>query len=307
MLIVAALGGNALLQRGQKLSVETQFANARKAAAVLAQLAKKHQLVITHGNGPQVGNIMLQVEAALGRAYPVPLHVAVAESEGEIGYILEQSLLNELARRKLKKRIASMLTQVLVGKNDPAFQNPTKPIGPYYGKQHADALARKGFSMTKINGGYRRVVPSPKPLEILEAEAIRKLVKMGILVIAAGGGGIPVHRKGKALTGIDAVIDKDRASAVLARDVRADMLLIVTDVPCTYLDYGTKNQKAIRCMTVSQARHYIHEGHFAEGSMLPKVEAAADFVAHGGRKAVITDFASAEKALRGKAGTTMVK
>ncbi len=183
-----------------------------------------------------------------------------------------------------------MLTQVLVNKNDTAFRNPTKPIGHYYSKRHALLLKKKGFTLKKINGGYRRVVPSPKPLQIVEANVIRKLVRMGVIAIAAGGGGIPVYKKNSKLVGIDAVIDKDFASSCLAKSINADALLILTDVPCAYLNYRKKSQEAVRSMTVKQARRYIREGHFAEGSMLPKVEAAVDFISHGGKKAVITNF-----------------
>ncbi len=300
VMLVIALGGNALLRRGERLSVDAQKRNARNAAKSVAKLAKKHQLVITHGNGPQVGNIMIQVEAALGKAYPVPLHVAVADSEGEIGYLLEQALYNEL-----KRPAVSILTQVIVDKKDPAFRNPTKPIGPYYSKKESVVLKRKGYAMKKINGGYRRVVASPKPLRVVEAPIIRKLASMGVVTIAAGGGGIPVFKK-NGLHGIDAVVDKDMASACLAKSIGAKMLLILTDVPCAYMNYGKKNQKALNKISVKDVKKLLNEGHFPEGSMGPKIEAAVEFAEAGG-EAIITNFSSLREALRGKAGTTVMR
>ncbi len=299
MLAVIALGGNALLQKGEKLSIETQEKNIRNAVKSIKEIAKRHSIVLTHGNGPQVGNIMIQVEAALGKAYPVPLHIAVAESEGEIGYLLEQALYNEL-----KKPIVSILTQVIVDKNDAAFKKPTKPIGPYYSKKEMTILRKKGYIMKKINGGYRRVVASPKPLRVVEAPVIRKLASMNVIAIAAGGGGIPVYKK-HGLHGIDAVIDKDLASACLAKSIGAKILLILTDVPCAYLNYGKKNQKAINKISMKEAKQLLAEGQFPAGSMGPKIEAAIGFAEAGG-KTIITNFSSLHSALKGKAGTTIV-
>lgn len=300
MLVVIALGGNALLRRGETLSLEMQEKNVRLAAKSIKKMAKNNHIVITHGNGPQVGNIMIQVESALGKAYPVPLHVAVAESEGEIGYLLEQALYNEL-----KKPVVSILTQVIVNRKDPAFRNPTKPIGPYYNARHARLLEKKGYRMKKVNGGYRRVVASPRPLKIVEAPVIKKLVSLDTVAIAAGGGGIPVY-KAHELHGIDAVIDKDLASTCLAKSINAKLLLILTDVPNVYINYGKKTQKTLGKLTVKEARKLLKGGHFPPGSMGPKIEAAIDFAGHGG-KAIITNFASLNKALKGKAGTIVVK
>ena len=299
MLVVIALGGNALLKRGEPLSYDAQEKNVELAAKSIKNIAKNHKIVITHGNGPQVGNIMIQVESALGKAYPVPLHVAVAESEGEIGYLLEQALYNEL-----KKPVASILTQVIINKNDIAFKNPTKPIGPYYSKKESELLKKKCYAMKKINGSYRRVVASPKPLSIVEAPIIKKLASMGIITIAAGGGGIPVFKK-HGLHGIDAVVDKDLASACLAKSINADMLIILTDVPCVYLNYGKKNQSALRKLSIKEARKLLKEGHFPEGSMGPKIEAVIEFAETGG-KAIITNFSSLREALHGKSGTVVM-
>ena len=238
---VVALGGNAILRRKDRASVDAQFRNVRKAAAGIERLRKKYRLILTHGNGPQVGNIMVRSELALGKAYAVPLHVAVAESEGEIGYIMQQVLQN-----RLRETVVSLLTQVLVRRDDEAFRKPTKPIGPFYSKQQASRLRRKGMTIQKIDHGYRRVVPSPRPREIIEADAIRKLSHLHCLVIAAGGGGIPVIREKGKLRGVDAVIDKDRAAACLARNVKADALFLLTDVPCAYINYGTKKQKQVK-------------------------------------------------------------
>ena len=296
MLIVIALGGNALLKRGEKLSIGTQEKNVRAAVKSIKNITKKHHAVVTFGNAPQVGNIMIQVESALGKAYPVPLHVAVAESEGEIGYLLVQALHNEL-----KKPVVSILTQVIVDKNDAAFKNPTKPIGPYYSKKEMTILREKGYSMKKINGGYRRVVASPKPIKIIEAPVIKKLTSMNVIAIAAGGGGIPVYKK-HGLHGIDAVIDKDLASACLAKSIGAQLLLILTDVPCAYINYGKKNQKELRKLSIKEAKKLLKEGHFPAGSMGPKIQASIEFAESGG-KAIITNFASLKKAMKGKAGT----
>jgi carbamate kinase len=297
---VVALGGNAIMRKSDK-TIEQQFANTRAAVRSILFLAKKYNLVITHGNGPQVGNILIQVESAMGKAYPIPLSVAVAESQGQIGYMIEQAIQNELQ----KKAAVSVLTQVLVDKNDPAFKRPTKPVGPFYTKEHAMLLKRKGFTvMSDAGRGWRRVVPSPQPLKIVEAGAIKDIVRKGIVVIAAGGGGIPVYKSGRRLVGIDAVIDKDLASLCLAKSIKADLLIILTDVDNVYLNYGTARQRPIRKLTIKEAQKYMK--HFAEGSMKPKIMAAMEFV-KSGRHAVITSPRSLKAALKGKAGTWIVK
>lgn len=297
MLAVVALGGNALLKRSEK-SFDKQFLNAEKAFKNILPLTKQ-DLVVTHGNGPQVGNIMIRVEEALGKAYPLPLYAAVAESEGEIGFVLSQVLNN-----MVKNPVVSILTQVLVDPNDIAFKKPTKPVGPLYTWKEAKRLEKKGFSMAKTPKGWRRVVASPQPMRILETDIIRKIVKHSI-VIAAGGGGIPVVKKKGKFHGIDGVIDKDLASACLAKSLHADTLVMLTDVDNAFLNYGTKDQCPLKKIKVKEAKKYIREGHFAEGSMLPKMKAAVEFAQTGGT-AIITSFASAKKAMKRRAGTTVI-
>ncbi len=306
MLAVVALGGNAILRRGEKQTAAQQFRNTLEAMKTILSLIKKYNIVLTHGNAPQIGSLLIRSEAAANKTYSVPLHVAVAESEGEMGYMIEQSLYNVLSTHHIHKPVISVLTQVIVDKNDPLFKKPTKPVGPYYPRQKALAMMKRGMHMVKINGGYRRVVPSPRPLTIVEAPVIKKLTQDAV-VIAAGGGGIPVYKQNNRLKGIDAVIDKDLASACLAKSIGADYLIVLTDVPYAYLHYRTKKQKPLRRLTTRQAEQYVREGHFPPGSMGPKVEAAVQFVRAGGKKAIITNHEQLERALAGKAGTVVVK
>ncbi len=301
-MIVIALGGNALLKKGEKPSVSVQLRNVSKAVAGIVPVIRKSPAVITFGNGPQVGNIMIQVEEALGKAYPVPLHVAVAESQGEIGYMIEQALINT----KTKRPVVSMLTQVLVSKNDRAFKNPTKPIGPFYNENQAGMLRKKGMIIKKVIGGYRRVVPSPQPLKIIEADAIRNLTNSAV-VIATGGGGIPVCMENGKMKGVDAVIDKDLASACLGNSISADSLLILTGVDCVYTDYTRINQKPIKKMNIREAKKFLKEGHFPEGSMGPKVQAAINFLENGGKRVIITSPEKIRQAMEGKAGTLVTR
>ncbi|MFH0949406.1 MAG: carbamate kinase [Candidatus Aenigmatarchaeota archaeon] len=304
--IVIALGGNALLRSSEKPTVSGQFSNAANAMKKIVSLARKYRLVITHGNGPQVGNILIRSEAALGKAYSLPLSVCVAESQGEIGYMIEQCLQNELAKRKIKKPVVSVLTQVLVDKNDPAFRNPTKFVGPFYNKKQAAMMKKKGLIIKKdSNRGFRRVVPSPKPLKIIEADTIKQLVRNSI-VIAAGGGGIPVYSK-NGLHGIDAVIDKDMASACLAKSIGAKLMINITGVRKVALNYEKPSQKSLTKMNIKEAKKYLNEGHFPPGSMGPKIEAAIDFLEHGGKKVIITSPGFLGKAIRGKDGTIITK
>lgn len=311
MVILVALGGNALLQRGEKLSIATELANARTALRHLAPLLKKEKLVITHGNGPQVGALLLRSELTKDAVYALPLAVCNAASEGEIGYILEQELRNLLSQKKIHRDVAGLVTLVEVAKNDRAFHHPTKPIGPFYTKKEAGALRKKGITLIEDAGrGYRRVVPSPKPLRIISSSVIETLARSGVIVIASGGGGIPVVHTKNSWRGVDAVIDKDHASARLAHDLGVDTLLMLTDVPCVYLDYGAKNQRPLRALTIAAAKKYIADGQFAEGSMGPKIEAAIAFLTdgnHHARKAIITSLALADAALGGKAGTVITK
>ncbi len=298
MRIVVALGGNALLRRGEPMTAETQRANVRRAVAALLPLFESgHQLVITHGNGPQVGLLALQA-AAGPKEGAYPLDVLDAESEGMVGYLIEQELDNALPSGRL---VATLLTQILVDRRDPAFGRPTKPIGAVYDKAEAETLARaRGWTVAEDGKGWRRVVASPRPLQILEARVIGLLVSQGVTVICAGGGGIPVlERSDGSLVGIEAVIDKDLASALLARQLGADHLLLLTDVDGVYLDWGTDAAKAIKRAGVGA----LNPGDFAMGSMGPKVEAASQFAAETGRPASIGRLEDAALILTGAAGT----
>jgi carbamate kinase len=302
--VVAALGGNALLQRGQPLTAENQRANARTACTALAPVALEHELVIAHGNGPQVGLLALQ-----GSAYTAvetyPLDILDAQTEGMIGYIIEQELGNLLPQGR---PLATMVTMIEVDGADPAFDNPTKPIGPIYDKAEADRLAaEKGWAFRPDGDSFRRVVPSPAPKRIFEIGAIRLLLERGAVVICAGGGGVPTRYTdedvpaGKRLVGVEAVIDKDLASALLAIDLDADLLAIVTDVDATYANWGTPDQKPIRRAHPATLR----EQGFAEGSMGPKVLAACEFVEKTGKRAVIGSMADTPALLAGTAGTSV--
>jgi carbamate kinase len=304
MRVVAALGGNALLQRGQALTAENQRANARTACRALAPVAQQHELVIAHGNGPQVGLLALQ-EEAYTEVEAYPLDMLGAQTQGQIGYLIQQELGNELP---FDVRIATVLTMVEVYADDPAFHNPTKPIGPLYGADDAARLEQeKGWVFKPDGSSLRRVVPSPMPQRIFGLEPIEWLLEHGAVVICAGGGGIPtVYTRdpapaGRRLTGIEAVIDKDLASAQLAADLHADALVIVTDVDAVYADFGTPQQRAIRRATPEA----LGQSEFAEGSMGPKVRAAATFVERTGGFAVIGSIKDTPALLRGEAGTVV--
>jgi carbamate kinase len=304
MRVVAALGGNALLRRGQELSAENQRENARAACKALAPVALEHELVISHGNGPQVGLLALQADAYKA-VDTYPLDVLGAQTEGMIGYVLEQELGNELP---FEKHIATLLTQIEVDADDPAFANPTKPIGPLYDADEAARLeSEKGWTFKPDGDRLRRVVPSPAPKRIFEIEAITALLEKGCLVICAGGGGIPTAYKGDAapagrrLEGVEAVIDKDLASALLAIDIGADVLAIVTDVDAVYEGWGTPDQRAIGRTTPQD----LGASEFAAGSMGPKVRAACQFVERTGKLAVIGSIDDTERLVRGEAGTVV--
>jgi carbamate kinase len=294
-LAVVAFGGNALLRSDQKGTIDEQEANAHSTSERLLGLIKKdYDLVITHGNGPQVGNILLANSAgAQVHGLPdMPMDVSVAYSQGFIGYIIEQQLRNVLKANDLERDIITIITQVLVDKEDSAFTNPTKPVGPYYTKEEADKIAADTGAVFKADPrgrGFRKVVASPQPLAILNQKSIAKLARAHEIVIAVGGGGIPVFFAAEnKVQGIDAVIDKDLASALLAVGINADKFFILTDVPKVCLNYNTPQEKQIDRMSVKEARQYIEEGHFAAGSMGPKVKAAVHFVTHTGKDAIIT-------------------
>jgi carbamate kinase len=297
MRVVAALGGNALLRRGEPAEAGAQRVNVAAAAGPLAELAREHELIVTHGNGPQVGLLALQAEA-YPAVRPYPLDLLGAESEGMVGYLLDQELGNRLPER----RIATLLTQVVVDRDDPAFARPSKPIGPVYERVEAERLAlERGFSVAPDGERWRRVVPSPEPRRIVEIETIRLLVEAGVIVVCAGGGGVPVAADPEGgLSGVEAVIDKDLAAALLASQLEADLLLLLTDVPCVELDWGTPDARLLRAATPELLRALDLAG----GSMGPKAEAAARFAEAGGR-AVIANLDAAARALEGSAGTVV--
>ncbi|MBT3799633.1 MAG: carbamate kinase [Bacteroidetes bacterium] len=295
-LAVVAFGGNALLRSDQKGTIEDQEKNAFETCEkLLALISRGYDIVITHGNGPQVGNILLSNSAGnqVHGLPDMPLDVAVAYSQGFIGYIIEQQLRNVFNEHEIDKDIMTIITQVMVNKDDPAFQNPTKPIGPYYAKEDADRISKETGATFKEDArgrGWRKVVASPKPRMINNVKSIERLARDGQIVIAVGGGGIPVyHAKENKLQGIDAVIDKDLASALLASQIGAYKLFILTDVPKVCINYNTPEEKAIDKMSITEAQKYLDEGQFAEGSMAPKIRAAIRFVKSTGRDAIITE------------------
>lgn len=309
--IVLALGGNALQKNGET-SAEAQKKIAIEIGNKIAKLADKYEIIVAHGNGPQVGNILIHEEKSATKDAPaMPLETAVAMSQGQIGYWLTQSINNAFLKEGKHKKVATIVSQVVVDKNDPAFKNPTKPIGQFYSEKEAKTLARKNGWIVKEDAGrgWRRVVASPKPIDIIEKDSIKELAKDGIIVIAAGGGGIPVYRTKilKRLKGIDAVIDKDYAAEKLAELTKADIFVSVTAVPNAYLNYGTKNQKAIHKISVKEINHLKKYGYFKAGSMLPKIEAAAHFATKPEHVGIITDISHLSSALEGKAGTIITK
>lgn len=294
-LAVVAFGGNALITDGQKGTIDDQEANAFAACETLLKLIKKnYNLVITHGNGPQVGNILLANTAGhkLYGLPDMPLDVSVAYSQGFIGYIIEQQLKNVLMANDMDRDIITIITQVLVNKDDPAFLNPTKPIGPYYTREEADLITQETgskFAEDPRGRGWRKVVASPKPRAISNRTTIEKIARGGQIVIAVGGGGIPTYYKEmNKLQGIDAVIDKDLASALLARQINADKLFILTDVPKVCVNFNTPQQQTIDRMNIATAKKYLDDGQFAEGSMAPKIRAAIEFTKNTGRDSIIT-------------------
>lgn len=299
--LIIALGGNALIKKGQLGTWSEQLENLKVPVKQIAQIFQKgkYRLIITHGNGPQVGNLLLQQESCK-KSPEMPLEILVAQTQGQIGYLIEVTLDNELMKKnKENPLIATVLTYVQVDKNDSAFQKPSKPIGPCYQKKKAGRV--------KTTGGYRKVVPSPKPLKIVEKKEIEKMLQAGMVVIACGGGGIPVTRSRRKFEGIEAVIDKDLASAKLGEEIKADILIMATDVTSVYLNYGKKNQQMLKKVSLREAKKYLQEGHFPSGSMGPKVEAAINFLKSGGKRAVICHLKDIKAALEGKAGTQFVK
>jgi len=304
---IVALGGNAITVEHVEDTIANQFANTRRSLQTIVELARQgYDLCITHGNGPQVGNALLRIELARGKAPELPLGICVADTEGGMGYMIEQSLQNRLDKEGVARQVCTIITQMVVDVDDPSVKNPTKFIGQFYTEDEAKKLAaqRRWVVRADANRGWRRVVPSPIPLTCLEKDVIRKLLDHHYIVIAAGGGGIPVYIDPKlGYEGVDAVIDKDRASAVLGREVGAELFLILTSIDQAAIHFGKPNQKALGEVTVSEIQRYYVEGHFPPGSMGPKVEAAIDFVNHGGRLVIITSLEKASEALAGNAGT----
>ena len=313
-LIVIALGGNALLRRGEKGTFEEQYANVSRTSRVLADLVERgYKLVITHGNGPQIGATLLRHDAGQ-RLYDVPsfpMDVCGAETQGFIGYMIQQSLRNELKRRGIGKYVVTVVTRVIVDEDDPAFRNPSKPVGRFYSREEVEELKRLHpeyvFKEDKIRGGWRRVVPSPDPKIIAERYAIKVLVDAGFIVIASGGGGIPIIERGGILAeGVEAVIDKDLAGQRLATLLGASRFIILTDVDAAYLNYGKPGERRLGYVKVEEMKRYYEEGHFPPGSMGPKVLAAIRFIEEGGKEAVIAELSQLIEALEGGAGTHIV-
>ena len=304
--VVVALGGNALGK-----SPEEQLKLVKNtASSLIGLIAAGNQVVISHGNGPQVGviNLGMNFAAEHGKTAAFPFPECGAMSQGYIGYHLQQSLENELHRRWMNKSVATIVTQIAVDPNDPAFENPSKPVGDFYTKEQADEIAKeKGYSFKEDAGrGYRQVVPSPLPMKIMELDSIKTLIDADKLVIAGGGGGVPVIITDKGLEGVPAVIDKDRSSALLADKIDADKLIILTAVDHVYVNYGKPDEKALKTLNVAEAQKYMKEGQFAAGSMLPKIEACLSFVeGHPEREALITSLNGLDDALAGKVGTVI--
>ena len=303
--LLVALGGNALIKKGQVGTVEEQFQNLKEPVRQLARLSRDYNMIITHGNGPQVGNLLLQQE--LSRDIPrLPLEILVAQTQGQVGYMIESSLDSELMALGIvhQKPLVSLITYVVVNPADPAFTNPSKPIGPAYSREEAALLP---FPTTETSKGYRRVAASPRPLTIIEKREISRLIQIGFIVICCGGGGIPVIREGRSFCGVDAVIDKDLASALLAREVGVDLFIMATDVEGAMVHFGTPRQKVLRRVEVAKGEQYLAEGHFPPGSMGPKVEAALQFVRKTSKRAVITATGAIEESVKGAAGTEFMR
>lgn len=307
---VVAFGGNALLRPEDRGTHEEQVARAKQAARWLVEIVRAgYRLVIVHGNGPQVGNILIQAEEASTKVPPQSLDLAVAQTEGSMGFLLQQAMRNRLEQSNMHASVAAMLTEVEVDPNDPAFKRPTKPIGPFFTRYRAETLMRDyGWTMKEdSNRGWRKVVPSPRPLQILNYELISSMLDLADVVIAAGGGGIPVVRgRDHQWRGIEAVIDKDFASSLLASELEAEIYIVLTGVARIAVNFGKPDQKEIETMTVDEAQKHLDEGQFPPGSMGPKVQASIDFVRATGREVLITDVDHLREALERKAGTRIV-
>lgn len=306
---VVALGGNAIIPAGGRGTIDEQLDLTSYAMKQVAELiASGRKVVLTHGNGPIVGNIVERNEAVKDRIPPMPLDICGADSQGGIGYMLQQCLRNELELRGLPSQVVAIVSQVVVDIDDEAFEYPTKPIGPFYTEEKAVELEQeKGWTMKNdADRGFRRVVPSPKPIEIVETEVIKRLLDAGTVVIAVGGGGIPVVREDSRLRGVEAVIDKDRAAAALAKETRAERLIILTGVEEVYVGFGTPEQKPLGKVRLSEIKELYESGEFPPGSMGPKIEAAIEFLENGGREVIISHARKLRDACKGKAGTHII-
>lgn len=309
-LVLVAVGGNALIRGGQKGTAQEQFNNAADTAAAVVRLIRAgHRVVLTHGNGPQVGAQLVRSERAAAHAYRLPLDCCVASTQGEIGYVLQYAMWQMMQAEGLDTPVVSLITQVLVDPRDPAFQNPTKPIGPSYTKEVAERYrASLGWILREDAAhGFRRVVPSPEPVAIIELDAIQACVDRGLVVIAAGGGGVPVFNDHDITKGVEAVIDKDHTSALLAGRLQADVFAIATDVDRVFLDFGKETQRPLDRLTAGQCRQHLAEGQFPPGSMGPKITAALKYLELGGKEVIITDHTHLLEALEGRAGTRIVR
>jgi len=304
-IILVAFGGNALIQSGQEGTAEEQFENLKLTMRQMAKLSQEYKIVITHGNGPQVGNLLLQQESC-DEVPKMPLEIIGAMTQGQIGYMIESSL--DTAFMEIKESVdqhfVTLITYVVVDENDPGFQNPTKPIGPFYTEEQAKGLP---YRLTKTDKGLRRVVASPKPVAIVERREIKKLIEMDFIVICCGGGGIPVIRKNRKFRGVEAVIDKDLASSILAQEIKADIFVIASDVKGAGINWGQSEQKMLRKTPLAEMEKYVKEGQFPAGSMGPKVEAVMQFAKATGNRGVICQLDDIEKAIAGQAGTEIIK
>lgn len=312
-LMVIALGGNALLRRGQKGSFDEQYGNVEQTCRILADIIEAgYEIVITHGNGPQVGATILRHDAGekLYNIPAFPMDVCGAETQGFIGYIIQQALTNELEHRGIEKKVVTIITRVVVDKDDPDFKNPSKPVGPFYSLEDVEKLKKIHpeyvFREDKARGGWRRVVPSPDPKNIVEGPVVKSLINAGYIVITSGGGGIPVIKEDGKLRGVEAVIDKDLAGERLATYLGAEKFIILTDVDAVYVDYGKPSQKIISKIKVDELKKLYDEGHFPPGSMGPKVKAAIRFVESGGDEAIIAELTRLIEAISGKSGTHVI-
>jgi carbamate kinase len=307
---VIAFGGNAILPIDQKGLQSQQMKKAQKAASLMIDVVKKgYDLIIVHGNGPQVGNLLIQMEEAVNKVPPFSLEVCDAMTEGSMGFMLEKALVNELRKNSIDKQVATLITQVIVDKEDPAFKNPTKPVGPFYSQYRAQMLKReKKWTMIEDSGrGYRKVVPSPKPIDIVPKSILYDLIHGGKIIIAAGGGGIPVIINGRGLfQGVEAVIDKDFASSLIAQEVKADLFVILTDVNRVCLNFGSPEEIPLPTLTIPEAQKHLDKGQFPPGSMGPKIKAAIKYVQSGGKEVIITSANHLRAALINRSGTKII-